>query len=188
MTMPNQGSLLISKNSQLHWKQRKIYQEAKVIIPVDKRGWGWLLAGGKNSKKEKKYVCCRWMIIVMMIKVIFHIFYTRIIPNASGDIGISLVKKCLLKPFFFVTAKWDFFFTFFKQCENYSETQLPIKFRTRKITFGSTVKQHVSNENKFITFDICEHSHPLLYSVVPSRRIPNVYWGSHTLSIADALL
>ena len=36
----------------------------------------------------------------MMIKVIFHIFYTRIIPNASGDIGISLVKKCLLKPFF----------------------------------------------------------------------------------------
>ena len=34
------------------------YQEAKVIIPVDKRGWGWLLAGGKNSKKRS----CRWII------------------------------------------------------------------------------------------------------------------------------
>ena len=44
------------------------YQEAKVIIPVDKRGWGWLLAGGKNSKKEAAGGSSQ-----MMIKVIFHI-------------------------------------------------------------------------------------------------------------------
>ena len=85
------------------------YQEAKVIIPVDKRGWGWLLAGGKNSKKEAAGGSSQ-----MMIKVIFHL------QNASGDIGISLVKKLSFESF--LCKKWDFI-AIFNQCTLFENHQ-----------------------------------------------------------------